>query len=583
MVFPWVRNLFCPRRRPTRRPLAPPPRPTFRPMLERLEGCIVPATLTVTNTNDSGAGSLRAQVAAAQPGDTINFAPALANQTITLTTGQIPVNQSVTIDGQNNNIVINGNENGRIFEIGGGSTATINNLTLYNGQVVDSNGGAILVDKGAGLKLTGDTFTSNNAVTNQADADGGAIQNNGSLGVTNCTFTGNNASSSGGAIESNSTGAGGNGSLTVNGSVFDGNSAGIGAPPAVAGYGGAIDTYDNTTLNNDGFGDPDLPNMSMYAGGAVHAARTGTSTPMLNVYGCTFQSNQVTSAGGGGAGGAIEAYNVTLNVATSSFIGNTANGGNGGAIDFDLGSSSPTTGLFLVQDTFTANSSAKGNGGAVSSQISTNSGVVDESATYCTFSNNSAASGSGGALYFNNSAQPPGSNPLIFNNDTLFQDTATSGGGMYLDLTGPSSAALTNLTITGNTVGNQSNGSGLWLSAPINTVSVDNCIIDANGNFGVNFTLAGTTTLQDLGYNLVGSSDDGIFKLATDFTNSNTGLVKSLGNDGAKPGYPQTLALTNASPGYKTGDPKQAGALDERGYTRQTGMVSIGAEDPNAL
>ncbi|MGZ4238391.1 MAG: hypothetical protein ACXVWT_20180, partial [Solirubrobacteraceae bacterium] len=39
---------------------------------------------TVTTTADSGAGSLRAAIAASAAGDTINFDPSLNGQTITL-------------------------------------------------------------------------------------------------------------------------------------------------------------------------------------------------------------------------------------------------------------------------------------------------------------------------------------------------------------------------------------------------------------------------------------------------------------------------------------------------------------------
>ena len=46
------------------------------------------ATLTVTNTNDNGVGSLRAQIAAATSGDTIDFSASLGGQTITLTSGE---------------------------------------------------------------------------------------------------------------------------------------------------------------------------------------------------------------------------------------------------------------------------------------------------------------------------------------------------------------------------------------------------------------------------------------------------------------------------------------------------------------
>ena len=56
------------------------------------------ATHTVTNTNDSGAGSLREAIAAAASGDTITFNPSLAGQTIALST-QLDINKILTIDG----------------------------------------------------------------------------------------------------------------------------------------------------------------------------------------------------------------------------------------------------------------------------------------------------------------------------------------------------------------------------------------------------------------------------------------------------------------------------------------------------
>src|SRR5262245_66250646 len=56
---------------------------SFRPHLEALEDRWVPSTLTVTNALDTGAlgdGSLRGATAAAQSGDTTNFAPSVPRQ-----------------------------------------------------------------------------------------------------------------------------------------------------------------------------------------------------------------------------------------------------------------------------------------------------------------------------------------------------------------------------------------------------------------------------------------------------------------------------------------------------------------------
>src|SRR5215469_15708028 len=75
-------------REPRPRPAAG--RPSFVPRLEGLEDRTVLSTLTVTSSADDGtSGTLRAVLAAANPGDTVSFAPSLNKQTITLTQGQL--------------------------------------------------------------------------------------------------------------------------------------------------------------------------------------------------------------------------------------------------------------------------------------------------------------------------------------------------------------------------------------------------------------------------------------------------------------------------------------------------------------
>src|SRR6516165_10518861 len=74
-------------------------RAASRLRLEALEDRWLPSTLTVLNNLDSGGGSLRAEVAAASSGDTIVFNKSLVGQTITLTSGDLAITKSLTIDG----------------------------------------------------------------------------------------------------------------------------------------------------------------------------------------------------------------------------------------------------------------------------------------------------------------------------------------------------------------------------------------------------------------------------------------------------------------------------------------------------
>src|SRR5258708_1268396 len=73
------------------------PRQSFLPRLEILEDRTVLSMWTVTSPADSGDGSLRAMIAAAQNGDQIVFDPSLQGQTITLISGQLALTKSLDI------------------------------------------------------------------------------------------------------------------------------------------------------------------------------------------------------------------------------------------------------------------------------------------------------------------------------------------------------------------------------------------------------------------------------------------------------------------------------------------------------
>ena len=100
------------------------------------------ATITVTNTNDSGPGSLLQALANANNGDTINFA---VTGTITLIDEELLVRKSVRVSGPGaNQLSIDGSNASPIFHVVSGRNVTISGLTITNGNTGIANDEAIL-------------------------------------------------------------------------------------------------------------------------------------------------------------------------------------------------------------------------------------------------------------------------------------------------------------------------------------------------------------------------------------------------------------------------------------------------------
>ena len=101
------------------------------------------ATITVTNTNDSGPGSLRQALHDANDSDTITFA---VTGTITLTSGGLPINKNITISGPGaDQLLIDGNQALLVFGVFPGKAATISGLTVRNAQFGVLNEGTLTV------------------------------------------------------------------------------------------------------------------------------------------------------------------------------------------------------------------------------------------------------------------------------------------------------------------------------------------------------------------------------------------------------------------------------------------------------
>ena len=107
----------------------------------------------MTNLLDSGPGSLRAAITAANATagvDLINFTPGL-HGTIKLASGEPAITAAnLTINGPGENqLTVSGNNAYRVFDISNSATVKIDNLTIADGLTVGGNGGGILNEAGA--------------------------------------------------------------------------------------------------------------------------------------------------------------------------------------------------------------------------------------------------------------------------------------------------------------------------------------------------------------------------------------------------------------------------------------------------
>ncbi|MGC2353156.1 MAG: right-handed parallel beta-helix repeat-containing protein, partial [Candidatus Udaeobacter sp.] len=282
------------------------------------------ATITVTNTNDSGPGSLRQALAVANDGDMISFA---VTGTITLTSGGLVIDKSVTISGPGaDRLSINGNHAAlqSVFSTVPDKTVTISGLTITNG------GGGIYNDHGA--------LTVSNCVVN-GNSEGGIFNDHGTSTVSNCVVSGNllgglsNDASHGpnehtfdgvtmtitnSIVSDNSgTGVSNTGTVTILNSTLSGNSADLGGGGGGISNGsfktpGSLVTISNSTISGN----------SAQAGGGIF-----NEYGLVIVLNSTLSGNSAVDGGGG-----IANYAGAAQIANSTISGNSAPQGGGGGI-----------------------------------------------------------------------------------------------------------------------------------------------------------------------------------------------------------------------------------------------------------
>ncbi len=190
------------------------------------------ATITVATTSDSGGGSLRAAIGAANDGDTI-VVPA---GTYAVTSGQLVVQDRITIRGAGaRRTIIRSDGSGRVFAIDPGhSPVSISGVTITGANSGQADGGGI--HAGSDLSLTGVAVLANKAdpTTNR---DGGGVWVSGVLTVRGSLFADNSAY--------NGAGLHVDGDATVENTTITRNTAGT---PDHNGWGGGADVTGELTL-----------------------------------------------------------------------------------------------------------------------------------------------------------------------------------------------------------------------------------------------------------------------------------------------------------------------------------------------
>jgi hypothetical protein len=286
-------------------------RPTLLALEERrLPSAFLPLTepnyytRTVINTHNSGEGSPRWAIDQANHDARIiliDFSPSFDNspQTITLESADLAINSpNLVIRGPNNGVTVNADGRSRVFTVGEGATAEIDNFTMTRGSIVDYGGG---VYNRGDLRLEHCTVVDNTSFGTGVNNYGGGVYNVGTLHLEDCTVTDNQvngkeyfAPSFGGGI------ANYGGTVYLDNSTISYNQAKVG------GSGGGLYNYGTAYVTNCTF----VGNSAYYGGGLYNDSDA-------TLVSSTFTLNHATKGGGLYA-------NQTLDIWDTIIAGNTA-------------------------------------------------------------------------------------------------------------------------------------------------------------------------------------------------------------------------------------------------------------------
>jgi uncharacterized repeat protein (TIGR01451 family) len=267
----------------------------------------------VTNSQDSGAGSLRDTTLAACVGSTITFDMSAGHvaSPITLTSAQLSIDKNLTIQGPGANLLtISGNNANRVFNISSGAV-TISDLTISQGL---ANAGSSPPSVGGGIRNGGNLTLNSCLVTANSASSGGGIHNAGGgiLNISNSTVSGNSAT----------TASGGGGIVNINGGTMSISNSTISGNTSNNQAGGLLNQNStavliNSTISGNTAGSGD--------GGGILNQASASNTAILTLTNCTIAAN---TANRGSAIFTADLFNNAVKAET--LIRNTLVGANNG-------------------------------------------------------------------------------------------------------------------------------------------------------------------------------------------------------------------------------------------------------------
>ncbi|WP_116790506.1 T9SS type A sorting domain-containing protein [Flavobacterium psychrotrophum] len=408
-------------------------------------------SITVSNTNDSGAGSFRQAVADIAAGGAILFS-AGANGTITLQSA-ITINKSITINGNgDDDTVFSGADNSQIFVVTNAQMLTINNVGFTNGSAT-VNGGAISAT-GSTILINNAAFTNNKAAGATAGQGGGAIYaEGGALTVNASSFTGNDATGAAGSGGAVLIGAAGN--FTANGTTFSENTANR-AGGAIEGNSGA-----NTTITlTDVTLDENTTGANPGNGGGLHITGAGNTV----ITGGTVSENTAAAEGGGlwnGSG--------TMTLQSVTITGNIASG---------AGADQGGGGIYNLSGILTVNTGTEITGNIANGAAGSGGGILNDAGGRLTVNgaliSDNTSNRAGGGIEDNSGANGQVTLTNITLTDNVTNNSPGNGGGLHV--TGAGTVSISGGTVSGNEAGAE--GGGLWNGT--GTMNIDGTLITNN-------------------------------------------------------------------------------------------------------